>query len=237
MLELRGIDKRIGDFRLSGVDLRVEPDDYFVLMGPSGVGKTVLLEIIAGLLQPDSGQVLWQGRDVTAAPPEERRFVMAYQDYALFPQMDVSRNIGYGLRAQRVRPAEAARRVQQVAGLLDITSLLRRPVAGLSGGEKQRVSLARALVTEPRVMLLDEPLSSVDAGARLRLQRELRRLHQQTRTCFVHVTHDPEVAFNLGHRVAVMLEQRILQVGTPEELRAGPASAAVAELLGVPPVR
>jgi ABC-type sugar transport system ATPase subunit len=233
MLELRSISRRIGDFRLTGVDLRVEPGEYFVLMGPSGVGKTVLLEIIAGLLQPDSGQVLWQDRDITAAPPEVRRFAMAYQDQALFPHMDVSRNIHYGLRARGVPPAEAARRVQEVAGLLDIAPLLRRPVAGLSGGEKQRVSLARALVTQPRLMLLDEPLSSVDAGARLRLRRELKLLHQRARTCFIHVTHDPEVAFYLGHRVAVMLDQRIHQVGTPGELRRAPASEAVAGLLGI----
>ena len=231
MLELRGIEKRLGDFQLAGVDLTIQPGEYFVLMGPSGVGKTVLLEIIAGLLPPDRGQVLWEGRPITALPPEQRRFAMAYQDHALFPHMDTRANIAYGPRARGVPAGEAARRADEMAALLDIEPLMQRAVGALSGGEKQRVALARALVTEPRLLLLDEPLSSLDAGARKRLMGELGRIQQEAATPFLHVTHDPEVALTLGHRVGVMLDQRLVQVGPPDEVRAAPVSEAVAELL------
>ena len=230
-LQLRAVSKRLGEFYLPGLDLTIEHGEYFVLMGPSGVGKTLLLEIIAGLLPPDSGQVLWQGQEITAQPPEARRFAMAYQDHALFPHMDVSKNIGYGLRARGMAAAEAAQRARSMAALLDIEPLLARSVGGLSGGEKQRVALARALVTEPRLLLLDEPLSSLDAGARRRLMRELGRIQGQDDTPFLHVTHDPEVALALGHRVGIMLDQKIVQVGPPKEVCADPVSEAVAELL------
>lgn len=230
-LELRAITKRLGEFQMSGVDLTIGRGEYFVLMGPSGVGKTLLLEIIAGLLPLDSGQIFWQGEEITGHPPEDRRFAMAYQDHALFPHMDVSRNIAYGPRARGTPATECADRVRSMAALLDIEPLLARSVGGLSGGEKQRVALARALVTEPRLLLLDEPLSSLDAGARRRLMRELGRIQRQADTPFLHVTHDPEVALTLGHRVGVMLDQKIVQVGPPEQVRREPASDAVAELL------
>ncbi len=232
MLELLGIHKRLGDgFHLAGLDLTIQPGEYFVLMGPSGVGKTVLLEIIAGLLPPDRGEVRWQGRPITAEPPERRRFAMAYQDHALFPHMDVQANIAYGPRARGVAKDEAARRAEEMAALLDIEPLLRRTPGALSGGEKQRVALARALVTEPRLLLLDEPLSSLDAGARRRLMGELGRIQQKAKTPFLHVTHDPEVALSLGHRVGVMLDQKLVQVGPPDQVRAAPASETVAALM------
>ena len=230
-LELRGIRKRLGAFCLPGLDLRIEDGEYFVLMGPSGVGKTLLLEIIAGLLPPDGGQVLWRGEEITALPAERRRFAMAYQDHALFPHMDVQRNIAYGLRARGASAARAAERTRSMASLLDIEPLLERSVGGLSGGEKQRVALARALVIEPRLLLLDEPLSSLDAGVRGRLMQELGRIQRTAGAPFLHVTHDPEVAQRLGHRVGIMLDQQIVQVGTFEGVRAAPASDAVAELL------
>lgn len=235
MLELRSICKRLGDLKLEGIDLCLRPGEYFVLMGPSGVGKSVLLEIIAGLLAPDSGQVLWQGEDITGSFPEQRQFAMSYQDHALFPHLSVSRNIAYGLRARGLGSGEIRQRVQAVARLMDIEPLLGRSTAGLSGGEKQRISLARALIIEPRLLLLDEPLSSLDAGTRGRLKQELKQIHQRARTTFLHVTHDPHVALELGHRVGVMLDQRIHQVGTPAEVRRAPAGAAVAELLGLEP--
>lgn len=231
VLELRGVSKRLGDFHLPGVDLSINQGEYFVLMGPSGVGKTVLLEIIAGLLPPDEGQIFWRGEPINAVPPEQRRFAMAYQDHALFPHMKVADNIAYGLRARGMAAALVTQKVGEVSALLDITPLLARSVGPLSGGEKQRVALARALVTEPRLMLLDEPLSSLDAGARRRLMLELGRIQRKTGVPFLHVTHDPEVALDLGHRVAVMLDQKILQVGPPEDVLRHPASAAVAELL------
>ncbi len=232
LLELRGVTRRLGDYHLPPLDLTIGEGEYFVLMGPSGVGKTVLLEIIAGLLPLDGGEVLWQGEPITSLAPERRRFAMAYQDHSLFPHMNVRDNIAYGLRARGQGRDEVERRLAPVAELLDITALLGRSVGPLSGGEKQRVSLARALVTEPRLMLLDEPLSSVDAGARRRLMLELERIQRETGVPFLHVTHDPEVALALGHRMAVMLDRRVVQVGPPEQVRAAPASEKVAELLG-----
>ena len=233
MLELRGVCKRLGRFALSGLELRMEPNEYLVLMGPSGTGKTVTLELIAGLVRPDQGQVLWRGEQITATPPEQRRFSMAYQDYALFPQMDVQRNIGYGLRARGVRRDEAAQRVVEVAAQMGLEGLLERRIQGLSGGEKQRVALARALVTRPRLLLLDEPLSAVDAGARRRLRRELKLIHQQTSTPIVHVTHDPQEALYLGDRVGLLLDGSLQQVGTPEQVLSNPASAAARRFLGL----
>lgn len=232
-LQLCAVSKRLGEYYLPGLDLTIEQGEYFVLMGPSGVGKTLLLEIIAGLLPPDSGQILWNGQEITSQPPEARRFAMAYQDHALFPHMDVSKNIGYGLRARGMAAAEAARRACSMAELLDIEPLLARSVGGLSGGEKQRVALARALVTEPRLLLLDEPLSSLDAGSRRRLMGELGRIHGQGDTPFLHVTHDPEVALALGHRVGIMLDRKIVQVGPPKEVCADPVNEVVAELLDI----
>ncbi len=232
LLELRGLSKRLGGFHMSGLDLTLADGEYFVLMGPSGTGKTVLLEIIAGLLAPDRGQVRWRGADITTLPPERRRFAMAYQDHALFPHMNVRDNIAYGPRARGMEAPRLKEAISRVAGLLDIEPLLNRSVGPLSGGEKQRVALARALVTEPRLMLLDEPLSSLDAGARRRLMRELGRIQREAGVPFLHVTHDPEVALALGHRVGVMLDQRIVQVGPPDQVRAAPASDAVAQLLG-----
>ena len=233
MLELRGVSKSYGDFAVTDLDLRVERQGYFVLLGPSGVGKTVLLEMVTGLIRPDAGRVLWDGEDITSAPPEARRFAMVYQDYALFPHLSVAANIAYGLRARGVGAGEAARRAADTAGQLGIAPLLGRRPATLSGGEAQRVALARALVTEPRMLLLDEPLAAVDIGARHRLRRELQRIHDETHTSFLHVTHDVEEAMFLADRVGVMLDGRIRQVAPPEQLFRRPTDRAVAEFLGL----
>ncbi len=230
MLELRSICKRLGAFRLVDFDLRMEADEYLVLMGPSGVGKSVLLEIACGLLAPDSGAVLYDGQDITATPPEARMFAVAYQDYALFPHLSVRHNIAYGLRARRRKAADTTERVAAVAEMLAVDQLLDRRPLTLSGGEQQRVALARALVTEPRLLLLDEPLSSLDGGARLRLRGELKRIQRETGTPFLHVTHDPNEALHLGDRVAVMVDQRIVQLGPPSEVLRRPANAEVAAL-------
>lgn len=232
MLELRSVAKRLGAFHLRDLDLQMERGEYLVLMGPSGVGKTVLLEIVCGLLRPDRGQVLWDGQAITEVAPEHRRFAVAYQDYALFPHMSVAGNIGYGLRSRGRSRQQTAERVTKVADMLDVRALLARAPSSLSGGEQQRVALARALVTEPRLLLLDEPLSALDGGARLRLRRELKRIQRETNTPFLHVTHDPQEALQLGDRVAIMMEQKIRQIGRPEALLEKPAGQDVAELLG-----
>jgi len=233
MLELRDVAKTLGTFSVAGLSLRVERGAYFVLLGPSGVGKTVLLEMVAGLIRPDAGAILWDVTDVTAAPPERRRFAMVYQDYALFPHLSVAGNIAYGLRARGVGAAEAKQRAAATAEKLGIAALLARRPATLSGGEAQRVALARALAGRPRLLLLDEPLAAVDVTARQRLRRELKRIHRETQTTFLHVTHDVEEAMFLADRVGVMLDGAIRQVAPPEELFRRPTDRDVAAFLGL----
>lgn len=232
-LELRSIRKRLGSFELPQLDLTVEEEEYFVLLGPSGVGKTVLLEIIAGLLTPDSGRIRWRGQDITATPPERRGFAIVYQDYALFPHMTVLQNIIYGLRSRGVGRTEAIAKARQTAELLNISPLLERMPQALSGGEQQRVALARALVVSSGLLLLDEPLSAVDGRLRQRLQREFKRIQQQTGTTFMHVTHDVDEAVLLGHRVGVMLGDRLRRVGSPAELFRKPDDPDVATFVGM----
>lgn len=232
-LELKSIRKRLGSFTLPEFDMTVEEGEYLVLVGPSGVGKTVLLEIIAGLLIPDAGRIHWQGRDVTTCAPEHRGFSIVYQDYALFPHMTVYQNIVYGLKSKRMTAERARERVVATARQLDIFPLLDRMPDTLSGGEQQRVALARALVVTPGLLLLDEPLSAVDLRLRRLLRRELKRTQQTTGTTFVHVTHDVHEALVLGHRVGVMLDGKLRQIGAPSELFHRPTDKDVASFLGM----
>lgn len=233
MLELQAIGKRLGAFRIAELSLEVMPGEYFVLLGPSGVGKTVLLEMIAGLIRPDQGRILWIGQDITRTPPEKRRFAMVYQDYALFPHLNVEQNIGYSIRVSGLGRKQAAQRIRPVAEMLQIEGLLSRRVASLSGGEQQRVALARALVSSPQLLLLDEPLAALDTTSRIRLRKELKQIQQRTATTLVHVTHDLDEAMSLGDRIGVMLQQRVHQVGTPEELFRHPSDYEVARFLGM----
>lgn len=218
MLELRSLYKRLGTFQMRDLNLWLDQGEYFVLLGPSGAGKTVLLETIAGLIRPDAGKVLWKGVDVTTTPPEARGFAVVYQDYALFPHMTVERNIAYGLRARGLPRAESARRVRSVAETVNIAGLLRRRITHLSGGERQRVALARALVTQPEVLLLDEPTSALDTDTRLPLQEELKRLHREMGTTFLHVTHNAEEALYLGDRAGLIIDGCIHRVGLPKDV-------------------
>jgi len=233
VLELRNIGIRLGAFELADVSLTVAAGEYVVLLGPSGVGKTVLLEIIAGLRHAHNGAIRLDGDDLTAAPPERRPISIVHQDYALFPHMTVARNIAYGLDAAGLDRARARQRVVALAELLGITPLLKRRPVGLSGGEQQRVALARALAVEPRVLLLDEPLSALDANVRAALRLELKRINRELRTAFVHVTHDPEEAMAVGDRIGVFLDRRLRQVAAPAELFRRPSDPAVAAFLGM----
>lgn len=233
MLELRDLRKQLGQWSLPGLDLALEPGEYFVLLGPSGVGKSVTLELIAGLQSPDHGQILWKGEDVTLSPPEDRPFALVYQDCALFPHLCVRSNIAYGPKVSGVRAGEISRRVASLAELLRITDLLDREVGSLSGGEEQRVALARALATRPELLLLDEPLSALDASIREYLRGELARLHGESGATFLHVTHAKEEARHLADRVGVMLDGRLVQVATPRVLFREPTSVEVSEFLGL----
>ncbi|UCD75048.1 MAG: ABC transporter ATP-binding protein [Phycisphaerales bacterium] len=232
MLELQSISKRLGSFSLADVSLRVEAGKYFTLLGPTGVGKTIMLEIIAGLIRPDRGTVRWGGRDITRFPPEARGFALMYQDYALFPHMSVIRNIAYGRRGGG-KASVAMALARDMMELLAIDHLADRAPETLSGGEKQRVALARALVIEPQLLLLDEPLASLDLNVRDRLREVIRDIHRRNGTTILHVTHDVDEALCMGKRIGVMLGGRLQQTGTPEEVFIHPTDRQVAEFLGL----
>lgn len=221
------------EFHLREINLDVAAGEYFVILGPTGGGKTVLLEAIAGLHQLRKGRILLDGEDVTDLPPEQRGIGFVYQDYMLFPHLNVARNIAFGLELRRMDRQVIEQRVAEMSTLLSIEHLLHRRPGTLSGGEQQRVALARALVVEPQLLLLDEPLSALDPGMREELQRELARLHRDLGTTIIHVTHDFEEAVALGDRIAVVNEGRIVQVGSPEEIFRKPGSEFVARFVGV----
>ncbi len=238
-LTIEGLTVRAGDFLLEDLSLEVPAGAYFIVLGPTGAGKTLLLETVAGLRKPASGRILISGRDVTRTPPERRKVGFVYQDYALFPHMRVWENIAFGLRSRGKRPQEIGRMTEEVCELLGIAHLKERWPGTLSGGEAQRVALARALVTEPDLLLLDEPLSALDPGTREALQREMRQLHRRLGTTTIHVTHDFEEAYALGDGVAVLQvsgngavrKGRIVQVGPPEEVFRKPRSEFVAQFV------
>ena len=233
MLKLDGICKRFGGFSMSDISLEISTGEYFVLLGPSGVGKTLLIEMIAGLARCDSGHVLWQSADITNSPPQSRGFSVVYQDYALFGHMTVERNIAYGLRARRLGPKEIKKRVAALAEMLDISGLLGRRPGNLSGGEKQRVALARALAVKPAMLLLDEPLAALDSNMRGRLRQMLRRINRDTGVTVLHVTHDPVEAMAVADKVGVMLDNRIVQVGRVDDLFRRPSNVQVSQFLGM----
>jgi len=241
-VQVRDLGVDLEEFRLCDVNLDVAAGEYFVILGPTGAGKTVLLETIAGLHRPLKGRILLAGEDVTHAPPERRGIGFVYQDYALFPHLSVAGNIAFGLKLRKTDRGDIEERVAAIGRLLGIEHLLHRRPGTLSGGEAQRVALARALVVEPRLLLLDEPLSALDPETREALQRELGRIHRELGTTTVHVTHDFEEAVALGDRIAVLREERvgdvkregrIVQVGTPEEIFRRPANEFVARFVGV----
>ncbi|HEY1291962.1 MAG TPA: ABC transporter ATP-binding protein [Chloroflexota bacterium] len=218
------------------LSLAIPDRQFIVLLGPSGCGKTTLLRMVAGLEYPDAGRVLIGGRDVTDLPPRKREIAMVFQSYAVFPHMTVFDNIGFGLK-MKGRPAqEIKRRVAQAAGLLQLEPYLERYSAQLSGGQRQRVAVARAIVMEPAVLLMDEPLSNLDALLRLQFRAELKRLVQEIQTTTVYVTHDQVEALSLGDRVAVMREGHILQVDAPMTVYDYPATEFVGGFIGSPPM-
>jgi len=232
VIRVDGLSVSLDGFRLEGIDLRVDPGESFFLLGPSGAGKTLLLETLLGVYRPGGGRVLLDGNDVTELAPEKRGIAYVPQDLALFPHLTVRQNILFGLTARRATGPAAEERLDHWVRLLDLGSVIeRKDVRTLSGGELQRVTLARALITEPRVLLMDEPFSALDASLRRRLQLEFRDLQQRLGLTLVQVTHDPEEAFLMADRMAILMGGRIEQTGRPTELYNRPANLRVARFL------
>ena len=236
-IRVEKVSKRFGKVEaLKGVDLEVRDQEFLVLLGPSGCGKTTLLRIVAGLEAPTSGEVYIGERRVTHLPPRLRGIAMVFQNYAIFPHLTVYENVAFGLRMKRRPEEEIRRKVGEVAALLHIEELLDRYPAQLSGGQRQRVAVARALAVEPEVLLMDEPLSNLDALLRLEMRAELKRLLKETWTTTLYVTHDQVEAMSLGDRIAVMRQGEIVQLGTPTEIYHAPADTFVGGFIGNPPM-
>ncbi len=228
MISIKNLKVNLGEFLLQNINLDVNSGEYFIILGPTGAGKTVLLEAIAGLYPVLEGEIWIDGREISRLNPEKRGMGIVYQDQALFPHLSVEENIAFGLKMRKCSKEERKEKIATMAEALGIPDLLKRSPVTLSGGEKQKVALARALVTEPKVLLLDEPLGALDPETRERMQRELREVHCRVKVTTIHVTHDFEEAVALGHRVAVLNDGSIVQVGTPEEFLRQPVSEFVA---------
>ncbi len=216
------------------INLVIDSGELAVLLGPSGCGKTTTLRMIAGLEQPDSGRITIEDRDITDLAPKDRRVAMVFQNFSMYPTMNVYDNIAFPLHAIKMDRKEIDRTVREVARLVNIDHLLKRSVRQVSGGEAQRVALARAMVRRPEVFLMDEPLSNLDAKLRIQLRTEIKRLHQDTGATFIFVTHDQEEAMTLGDKIIVMDQGDIQQVGTPHEVFFAPQNAFVANFVGTP---
>ena len=232
-LIITDVGKQFGNFvALERVSLKVFPGEFVSFLGPSGCGKTTLLRAIAGLDPPTVGRIIQAGRDITALPPAQRDFGIVFQSYALFPNLSVADNIGYGLRGAAWPKARKHQRIRELLHLVGLSDQTAKYPAQLSGGQQQRVALARALAAEPGLLLLDEPLSALDAIVRLHLRQEIRSLQQRLGVTTVMVTHDQEEALSVSDRIVVMSQGRIEQIGTPEEVYCQPASAFVAGFVG-----
>jgi spermidine/putrescine ABC transporter ATP-binding subunit len=233
IISFRNITKRWGStIAVDNVSLDIEPGEFFALLGPSGCGKTTLLRILAGLEVPSEGQVLIDGRDMAEIPPNKRAVNMVFQSYAVFPHMTVADNVAYGLKVDGVPQAERDQRVQEGLDLVQLGHLAARKPDQLSGGQRQRVALARALVKKPKVLLLDEPLSALDAKLREAMRFELSQLQRKVGITFIMVTHDQDEALAIASRIAVMNKGSIAQIGTPSDLYEFPATRFVADFIG-----
>ncbi len=228
MIKIENLKVDLGDFLLRDINLDIRSGEYFIILGPTGAGKTVLLEAIAGLHPVLEGRIWIDGREISRQSAEKRGIGIVYQDQVLFPHLTVEDNIAFGLKLRKRPRGEIKAKVDIMAEIVEIPHLLKRSPATLSGGEKQKVALARALVIEPEVLLLDEPLSALDPEMRERMQEELREMHRRVKVTIIHVTHDFEEAVALGHRVAVLNEGEIVQVGSLEDFLHHPSSEFVA---------
>ena len=237
-IDIVGIDKHFGAFKaLSGIELAIAEREFITFLGPSGCGKTTMLRTLAGFLTPDQGTVSVAGKLLSSphavVPPEERRMGMVFQNYAVWPHMSVFENVAFGLRLQKLARGEIGQRIDRILGAVGLEGLERRHPGQLSGGQQQRVALARSLVVEPSILLLDEPLSNLDAKLRERMRTELKALQRRTGITFVYVTHDQAEAMALSDRIVVFNKGSVQQVGTPREVYERPANLFVADFMGL----
>lgn len=230
-LRLKNIRKKLGSFQLN-IDCAIREGEFVTFLGPSGCGKTTVLNIISGIVTPDSGSVFLSGRDITRTVVQDRGVGMVFQDYALFPHLPVGKNVGYGPKSRNLDREETVRRVEQYLSLVGLPGTEKRRIGSLSGGEKQRIALARALASHPKILLLDEPLSALDTKLRQRLRKEIHRVHKETGITTVYVTHDQEEALTLSDRIFLLKEGMLVQHGTPEQLYRKPINAFTASFLG-----
>jgi len=232
MIEIKGLSIKLGDFGLEDVNFVVADKEYFAILGPSGAGKTILLECLGGIRRIRKGTIAIGGVDITGYPPEKRRIGYVPQDYVLFPFLNVAENVQFGLKREGLSKPEMVSRIASLADLLGISHLLTRSPLTLSGGEKQRVALARALAINPRILLMDEPLSSLDAQTAKHLRLELKRIHRELGITTLHVTHNHEEAQEMADRIAVLHNGRLQQTGTPSEIFFSPVNDAVSDFVG-----
>ncbi|ANE46229.1 amino acid ABC transporter substrate-binding protein [Paenibacillus swuensis] len=232
-LSIEGIRKSFGSFTaLEPIHIEIPKNEFVCLLGPSGCGKTTLLRIIAGLEVPEGGRVTVAGKDITSLPPAKRNAGMMFQSYALFPNLTVAQNVAYGLKEKKMSKGQIQDKVKEVLAMVDLESAMQKYPSQLSGGQQQRVALARAVALSPDFLLLDEPLSALDAKVRQKLRQEIRRLHEQLGMTTIMVTHDQEEALTMADTIVVMNNAQVIQIGTPEEVYERPNSRFVADFIG-----
>ncbi len=231
MLRIESLSIDLGDFSVRDISLEIRTGEYFIILGPTGAGKTILLETIAGIHKPDAGRIFVDNQEITSQEPSERNIGIVYQDYMLFPHLTVEKNIAFGLRQRRTLPDEQQTIVREISNILNISHLLPRYPVTLSGGELQRVALARALVLKPSILLLDEPTNALDSRTREQMRRELSRIRNLTGTTIIHITHHFDDVYALADRIAIMQGGNIVQVGEPSEVFLHPFNTFVAEFL------